>query len=69
MEGVELCKENVNAEWIFLSGLRKFHKEPIILIPIKETTKTGSLILRNSKIAIIGRVSIHSDQINLILFG
>ena len=29
MDGVELCKENVQAEWIFRSGLSKFHKEPI----------------------------------------
>ena len=33
----------------------------------KGTDKTGSLILRNSKKAIVGRVSINSDQINLIL--
>ena len=39
------------------------------MIPIKENTKRGSLILRNSKIAIVGRVSINSDQINLTLFG
>ena len=32
------------------------------------TDKRGSLVLRNSKIAIVGRVSINSDQINLILF-
>ena len=34
----------------------------------KGTDKRGSLVLRNSKIAIVGRVSINSDQINLILF-
>ena len=28
MEGVELCKENKNAERIFRPGLSKFHKEP-----------------------------------------
>ena len=34
----------------------------------KGTDKRGSLVLRNLKIAIVGRVSINSDQINLILF-